>query len=49
MTANNRNAMRGAAMLAVMVALAGTAVPSLALAQSGAVSSITVPGPQAIR
>ena len=53
MIANNRNTMRGAPMMAVLLALAGAGtgagIPSQSLAQSGAVSSITVPGPQAIR
>ena len=53
MTANNRNPMRGAPLVAALLALAGAgaALPSQARAQSGAgaVSSIVVPGPQAIR
>ena len=53
MTANNRNPMRGAPLVAALLALAGAgaALPSQAKAQSGAgaVSSIVVPGPQAIR
>ena len=53
MTGDTRNKLHGAPIMAVLLALAaagtGAAIPSPASAQSGAVSSITVPGPQAIR